>query len=307
MEIKSFYVQESDDGLRLDRLFHRHLPHAPYGLVNKLIRKGQIRIDGKRAKNNTRVQLGQYIKAPACLSVDFEPKEFSVPANFEKIKSELMASIIHEDDQIIVFNKASNLCVQDGSKVSISIDRILKIAQLGYHLVHRIDKETTGLLVVAKNHAAAAAMSELFRDRKVSKTYLAVLSSSPAKASGIIKSLIDEVVSENSQENFAETKYKIIANSQHGQALGVFQPISGKKHQIRKHALALGTPIIGDNKHRNITVERNKAEKNLYLHAYKLLFKLNKTKYNLCAPLPEYFTTFLQADFPNVDLNKQRL
>ena len=247
MEIKSFYVQESDDGLRLDRLFHRHLPSAPYGLVNKLIRKGQIRIDGKRAKNNTRVQLGQYIKAPACLSVDCKPKEFSVPANFERIKAELMATIIHEDDQIIVFNKPSNLCVQDGSKVSISIDRILKIAQSGYHIVHRIDKETTGLLVVAKNHAAAAAMSELFRDKKVSKTYLAVLSSRPVKSSGLIKTLVDEVVTEKSQGNFAETKYKIIANSQQGGALAVFQPISGKKHQIRKHALALGAPIIGDN------------------------------------------------------------
>lgn len=301
MEIKSFYVQESDSGLRLDRLFYRCLENFSYRFVNKLIRKGQIRINGKRVKNYTRVSPGEFVKVPMCINNNNTPKVTStLPVNFRDSHKKLMSNKIYEDTNIIAFNKPSGLCVQDGTKVSISVDRILKIVLEGSHIVHRLDKETTGLLMVAKSHAAAASVSKLFREKKISKTYVAILSAIPKILSGSVKSPVEREDTNNTEESYAETKYKIIAQSEDNLCIVLFQPLTGKKHQLRQHALALEAPIMGDTKYYSCTdLKRKKRSDFLYLHACKMIFNLDNKLYNLSAPLPQHFHDVIEKHFPD--------
>ena len=167
MEIKIFKINKADHELRLDRWFYRNIPKMAFTIVAKLARKGQIRLDGKRVKINTKIKHNQRIRTPIIEFKNPIKQTYIRPNNFEDIQNSIFNSIIYEDKNIIVMNKPYNLCVQDGSNVKISIDRVFKLSNLQYNVVHRIDKETTGLIMFGKGAAVAAEISKLFREKKV--------------------------------------------------------------------------------------------------------------------------------------------
>ena len=211
MEIKFFHVEKADEGLRLDRWFHRNIPFMPFTIVAKLVRKGQVRVDGKRAKINSRISFNQKIRTPIIKFEKQEKQSAIVPHNFNTIKEEILKSIIFEDEHLIILNKPYNFCVQDGINVKVSIDRIFKLAGIQAKIVHRIDKETTGLLLLAKSAYAAAEISKLLRERKITKVYLAILCGAPNKSKGIIESVIKKGNSKYPKEQYACTKFRILA------------------------------------------------------------------------------------------------
>ena len=295
MEIKIFHVEKEDDGLRLDRWFHRNVPNMPFTIVAKLARKGQIRIDSKRVKINSKVTYNQKIRTPIIEYQNQRQISDIKPNNFEDIKNKIFNSIIHEDEYIIALNKPYDLCVQDGSNVKISIDRVLKLLGFKYHLVHRIDKETTGLLIIAKNATVAAEISELFRDKKINKSYLSVLCGIPKSQQGVIESKINVL----EKEHDAKTQFKVISKYKSILSLVKFTPLTGRKHQIRIHSKSIGCPILGDNKHFNFKSKQEIQKSNyLHLHSYSLNFNLYNKNYMLKAKIPKHFQQMIEKYFP---------
>ena len=295
MEIKIFHVEKEDDGLRLDRWFHRNVPNMPFTIVAKLARKGQIRIDSKRVKINSKVTYNQKIRTPIIEYQNQRQISDIKPNNFEDIKNKIFNSIIHEDEYIIALNKPYDLCVQDGSNVKISIDRVLKLLGFKYHLVHRIDKETTGLLIIAKNATVAAEISELFRGKKINKSYLSVLCGIPKSQQGIIESKINVL----DKKYDAKTQFKVISKYKSILSLVKFTPLTGRKHQIRIHSKSIDCPILGDNKHFNFKSKQEIQKSNyLHLHSYLLNFNLYNKNYMLKAKIPKHFQQMIEKYFP---------
>ncbi len=299
MEIKIFHVEKEDDGLRLDRWFHRNVPNMPFTIVAKLARKGQIRIDIKRVKINSKVIYNQKIRTPIIEYQNQRQISDIKPSNFEDIKNKIFNSIIHEDEHIIALNKPYDLCVQDGSNVKISIDRVLKLSGFKYHIVHRIDKETTGLLIIAKNANIAAKISKLFRDKKINKSYLSVLCGIPKSQQGIIESKINIL----DKEYDAKTQFKVISEYKNIFSLVKFTPLTGRKHQIRIHSKSINCPILGDNKHFNFKSKQEiQKSDHLHLHSYLLSFNLYNKNYMLKAKIPKHFQQMIEKYFPTHNL-----
>ena len=299
MQIKIFEIEKEDDGLRLDRWFHRNIPNMPFTIVAKLARKGQIRLDSKRVKINMRIKHGQKIRTPIIEYDGPIKQEYIKPNNFNYIRDKIFNSIIHEDEHIIVLNKPYDLCVQDGSKVKISIDRVFKLSDLQYNIVHRIDKETTGLIIFAKSSAVAAEISKLFREKKVDKSYLTILCGIPKNQEGIIDSTITTGDFEDPKELHAKTKFKVLSKHEELLSFVEMTPLTGRKHQIRIHSKEINCPILGDKKHNNPSIKQEiYLANNLHLHSHLLNFNLFGKNYTFKAELPDHFQQTLNKYFP---------
>lgn len=299
MEIKIFEVREEDDGLRLDRWFHRNIPNMPFTIVAKLGRKGQIRLDSKRVKINARINYGQKIRTPIIEYDGPIKREYIKPHNFDVIKKEILNSVVHEDDHIIVLNKPYGLCVQDGSKVKISIDRVFKLSNLDYNIVHRIDKETTGLIIFAKKPFVAAEVSKLFREKQIEKSYLTILCGIPANKEGIVQSTIKNGDFKNPKELHAKTKFRLLGKYENFLSFVEMTPLTGRKHQIRIHSKEINCPILGDQKHNHSSIKRDIwISDHLHLHSYSLRFNLFEKNYTFKAELPNHFQKTLDKYFP---------
>jgi 23S rRNA pseudouridine955/2504/2580 synthase len=304
MQIKIFEIEKEDDGLRLDRWFHRHIPNMPFTIVAKLARKGQIRLDGKRVKINTRIGHNQKIRTPI-IEYDAPIKqEYIKPNNFDDIKNKIFSSIIHEDKHIIVLNKPYDLCVQDGSNVKISIDRVFKLSNLDYNIVHRIDKETTGLIVFAKNPSIAAEISKLFREKEIYKSYLTILCGIPKNNEGVIESIIKTGDFDAPKELHAKTKFRVLGEYENLLSLVEMTPLTGRKHQIRIHSKEINCPILGDKKH-NYPGVKHKIyfADHLHLHSHSLNFTLLGENYYFKAELPDHFQQTIDKYFSTVNIS----
>ena len=299
MQIKILTVKQEDHALRLDRWFYRNIPNMPFVIVAKLARKGQIRLDGKRVKINTRIMQNQKIRTPIIEYTKPIKQEYIKPYNFNDIKDQVFNSIVHEDENIIILDKPYNLCVQDGSKVKISIDRIFKLSNLKYHIVHRIDKETTGLIIFAKSSAIAAEISKLFRDRKVSKSYLTILCGIPKNNTGIIESIIKTGDFEAPKELYAKTEFQVLEKYDDLLSLVKMTPLTGRKHQIRIHSQENNHPILGDTKYKDTSNEQEVyLSDRLHLHSHTLNFNLLNKNYRFKAKIPLHFKQNLEKYFP---------
>lgn len=304
-----YLVEENEAGLRLDKALIEIFPAATFGLVQKLCRKGQIRLNGKRVKGNERLEKGQELKLPTFLSetdlkLENRPKFSYQLSNKEHHDIENM--ILFEDENILLLNKEYGLPVQAGSGHSKSLDRMLKaFAEEEYdpRLVHRIDKSTTGLVVFAKNKSIARELANDFKIRQVEKTYIAVVKGrvKSREIEGIIKSEIAQVEDEDGFETMAvkknakksETHYKIL------QSAGMYHlvqitPKTGRKHQIRVHMSSIGLPLLGDLKYDGEKFESDDKElKNkVFLHAFEL--KVPRYAETFKAPLPRHFEVMLR-------------
>ena len=266
-------VESEYSGLRLDYWLKKNYPQFPYFLLCKLIRKGSVRINGKRSKNISKVFHNDEIKVPEILTklnVQKLEHEFSQTTT-EQVKS----WVIFQDKNIIVLNKPSGISVQGGSKVSRNIDLYLEILKFNYKfkpkLVHRIDKDTSGILIVSRTLEYAKFLTSLFKDRDIIKIYIAIVHLDVKEKNKTINS------SENidGKMKVAETRYKVLDSNINASLLMV-RPITGRKHQIRKHLYDINHPIVGDSKYpykkNKEEIESDFKKYGLNLHAIGLSF-----------------------------------
>lgn len=291
-------VKSTDAGMRLNRWFLKHYPSLTLGRFQKLVRTKQIKVDGKRAEANTRIFTGQEIRIPPLMREKAIPDESILSENDEQY---IRSLVIYMDSNLIAINKPAGLAVQGGSGVKKHLAGMLKGLKFELDeapkLVHRIDKETSGILLLARNREFAEKLTRAFKEHKLPKTYLAITQNVPAKREGNIALPIEE--------KKAQTLFKVLDTLGEKFALVQANPLSGRKHQIRIHLHSLGCPILGDDKYflepkAKIAEIKNK----LYLHAYKMdLSCLYSKKMQVIAPLPEHFVEaidFLGLNFEEI-------
>lgn len=303
VEIVKSIFSEEDEGIRIDRWFQRHHKQYSFAQISKMTRTGQIRVDGKRVKGSAKVIMGQEIRFPNLILYDdretvikgYDKKSYKVLAD------ELISEIIYMNTHAIVLNKPAGMAVQGGIGIQNSIDQLsaemIFDAKQKPKLVHRIDKDTSGILVLARSDKAAQELSEIFRNREIDKKYIAIVQGKPSKNSGVIDIPLEKQYQGAGFENMAPsdngkdavTRYKILVTNGEISMLEL-KPITGRKHQIRAHLAAINCPIIGDRKYnQQYNQYKRTVGCNLLLHAYEMQLDLFGEKLCLQAPVPQHF------------------
>ena len=297
---KSYTVVNDFHDSRLDRWFKLNVINLPHSLVEKIIRQNKVKVNKKKTKSSYRVQSGDLVEVYDILKLKPINKEKKLKYKPNKSETRKYDDYVIEDNEnFIVINKPSGIAVQAGTKSFKNIIDVVKNTRYFEnskpYIVHRIDKETSGILIIAKNRKFAQLFTSLFRIRKIHKTYLALIY---GKINNSIKTLRDELVY---YENKKKIVQKAISNlriikSNEGYSFLELNPITGRKHQLRKQLLNVGNPIIGDDKY--ILNDRKKIKmNNLMLHAYKIKFMINNVQYNFKAKYNEPFENFLNKNF----------
>jgi 23S rRNA pseudouridine955/2504/2580 synthase len=278
--VRYIAVQQDDGEVRLDRWFKRHYPDVSYGQVAKWLRTGQVRVDGHRAKPGQRVTQGQEIRVPpmpASRTAE-RPAERKRPSVDRADAAALRDYVIYQDDFLIALNKPAGLAVQGGSKTHRHLDGMLDVLQFEAkdrpRLVHRLDKDTSGLLLLARDRQTASQLAVLFQGREVEKTYWALVVGIPDHDSGVIDARLAKRGGEGSERvesvddgQAAETEYRILDNAARRIAWLELRPRTGRTHQLRVHCKAMGTPIVGDGKYGGRESEVEGLPQRLHLHA----------------------------------------
>jgi 23S rRNA pseudouridine955/2504/2580 synthase len=303
MSAATVQVSHDEDGIRLDRWFKRRYPALTHGRLEKLLRTGQVRLDGKRAKAADRVAAGQEVRVPPqVVNEPVEEKPRPAPVHDNGGLS-LQDMILYMDKSVIVLNKPSGLATQGGSGLTRHIDGMLD--QLAFEkntrprLVHRLDRDTSGVLVIARTVPAAASLSRSLAQRDASKVYWALTRGVPQQKRGTIKAALAKEggrgaermeVSEAEDAKFAITAYAVLATAGEEFAWVAAKPVTGRTHQIRVHLASLGTPIVGDFKY-GAQAARGKgaiADK-LHLHAHSIdIARPDGGRLQVTAPLSEH-------------------
>lgn len=309
-DIRLIQVKEDDDGQRLDRWLKRHVPDMPYVLAQKLLRKGAIRVNGKSAKTDTRLEGGQEIRIP-----QFATGGIKSLMNKKKLTDEdaayMHSLVIFDDGDVIALNKPHGIATQGGTNQKRYIDGMLEALAdkegVVPRLVHRLDKDTSGVLLLARSAKVARELGAAFKGRDVKKIYWAVVTPSPEAFEGTIKAPIakaggagrEKMVVDEEEGKFAVTDYAVIENANREAAFVAFWPRTGRTHQIRIHAQVMGCPILGDGKYKAIKDPESKRpdvdmagmdiSKRLHLHAHRIIMphpiKHGKV-IDVTAPLP---------------------
>lgn len=293
-------VKNEDDGIRLNRWFLREYPALSMSRLQKLLRTKQIKIDGKRAETSTRLIAGQEIRIPP---LDKEKATTDNTVLNKSDKDYITSMVIFKDKNIIVLNKPSGLAVQGGTNTSRHIDGLLEALKFENSekpkLVHRIDKDTSGILVLARNRQVAEILTKAFREHNLSKTYLALVRGCPEKLSGEINLPLEKVgerVQIIGDGKKAVTQYRVLDKAGKKYALVEAKPLTGRTHQIRAHLEGIGTPILGDSKYYGKERCRlSEVADKLYLHAYQIDLSLIYGKKTIVrAELPKHFAEACQ-------------
>ena len=283
--VQTVRIGAAEDGVRLDRWFRRHWPHLGQAKVQKLLRSGQIRVDGGRAKADTRLVAGSTVRVPPL------PEAPTGPAVVEPLTERDIAFarslVIYEDAEVLALNKPSGLAVQGGTKTSRHVDRLLSAWGEGVdrpRLVHRLDRDTSGVLVLGKTPAAAAKLSGAFAKRRAKKTYWAIVAGNPQPYEGTIelhlkksgkadRELVGPADPKDPDADPAETEYVTVSRAGPRAAWVALRPHTGRTHQLRAHMLAIGHPILGDPKYANeaSTILSEGMKLKLQLHARRLV------------------------------------
>ena len=295
--IKKFEVEKDFHNARFDRWFKNKVLDIPQGLIEKIIRKNQAKVNGKKTKSSYRVQENDIIEIFNIDKVKKTEKNLItqyIPSNTEKNKYDDF--IIENNENFIVINKPAGIAVQSGTKSFKNIVDTLRKTKYFEDskpfIVHRLDKETSGVLIVAKTREYAQLFTSLFRIRKIHKTYLAVVYGEvPEK----LKVLEDDLVVYEKERKIVQkaTSFIKILKGNSEYSLLELRPITGRKHQLRKQLYNIGNSIIGDDKY---YVKRGKdfiKSKNLMLHAYEIKFMINNVKYNFKADFNKEFKDFI--------------
>ncbi len=321
--VQQITVAEADAGSRFDRWFKRQFPHIPHGKVEKLLRTGQLRLDGKRAKGNARIEGGQIVRVPPLP----EPSEVktTAPVNANDI-AYMRSLVIYEDAEVIGLNKPCGIAVQGGTGTSRHIDGLLPALGEGCRLVHRLDRDTSGVLLIAKHARAAKWAGRAFQSRRAEKIYWGITNGVPKPTVGEIKGYIAKGRLDNRFGNrhegkevmmavrhgtegakHAKTLYHCTAKAGQRAAWVVMQPLTGRTHQLRLHMQLLGSPIAGDPKYMTDRPLPGGLENRLHLHARQLtLPREDREDLIIEAPLPDHmdaaFETFgFDGKDPDID------
>ncbi len=287
--VSSIEVKSEDADLRLDRWFKRHYPGLTHARLSKLLRTGQIRVDGGRAKASLRLASGSTVRVPPLGDEQAAPAVRKSPTYVasEQALEAARRWIIYRDDSIIVLNKPAGLPVQGGSEVEEHLDALLDGLRFGAperpRLVHRLDRDTSGVIVLARSSAAARKLTEAFRQRAPRKVYWALVVGVPHPLSGRIDAKLAKrpssavekmrVATKGDDGQGATTFYRVIDSAPPRAAWLALMPKTGRTHQLRVHcAEVLGTPIAGDGKYGGATafLPLDGMEKRLHLHARAL-------------------------------------
>ena len=299
--IKKFIVDKDYHNTRFDRWFKQNIYNIPQSLLEKLIRKKRVKINKKKTKTSYRVQLKDIIELHGVENL--KPRDKSKKIKYKpttKEKEEYGKFIIENNENFIVINKPCGIPVQGGTKSYKNIIDILKNTKYFEHskpfIVHRLDKETSGVMIIAKNREYAQLLTSLFRLRKIHKTYLAITYGQVKKVKNILK---DDLVTYEKNKRVTQkaiSYLKIIKSNQYYSFLEL-KPITGRKHQLRKQLNNIGNSIVGDDKYSSMGMSRRNKIDNIMLHAYKIKFMINDVMYNFEAKYGDHFQIFLKKNF----------
>ena len=313
MPVENRTVAGDDGELRLDRWFRRHYPDLTHGRLEKLLRTGQVRVDGKRAKAGQRVAPGQSIRIPPT-ALDTGARSSKAKGGHRKYAPGRRAEdaesirgwILHEDDQLIVLNKPAGLAVQGGTgnarNLDAMLDGLLSRKAEKPRLVHRLDKDTSGVLVLARSARVAAELGQVFRSHAAQKLYWALVVGLPhprrgqmdaplVKGGGVGQERVSVAGANAKDAQSAATRYAVVDHAGDRMSWLAMMPLTGRTHQLRVHCLALGTPIAGDGKYggRDAFVPGANLARQMHLHARRLILPHpGGGTLDVTAPLPPH-------------------
>lgn len=317
-DVRTMEVAAEEAEIRLDRWFRRHFPDLGHGRLEKLLRTGQIRLDGRRASAGDRVAAGQHVRIPPLGAP--APAAPRPPVLRPGDAAMLQKAVLHRDDAVLVIDKPAGLAVQGGTNTERHLDALLDALRFDAperpRLVHRLDKDTSGVLVLARSAAAAAKLAAAFRGKHVRKVYWAVTVGVPKPRQGQIDLPLsklmghggERVVADQDEGKRAITYYRTVAHAGSKFAWLAMEPVTGRTHQLRAHAAAIGTPILGDGKYGGAAAQPAGVPqaRRLHLHARAIAFPHpNGGTLTVRAPLPQHlretwvFFGFAESDDPD--------
>ena len=295
--LKSYFVDSTCNNMRIDRWIRNTIGKIPQGLIEKSLRLGKIKINKKKVKSSYKIKFNDKIDF---FDLKFEEKITQKKISFNPSNQIIKANedlIIDNNENFIVLNKSAGISVQGGTKSKKNLVDIFKKSEIFSDAkpfsVHRLDKDTSGVFLMAKNRETAQLLTSLFRLRKVHKTYLAICHGELDRNSG---EWTDDLVRYDNGKKIVEkakTIYKIIDKNSNS-SLVEMKPITGRKHPLRKQLFNIGHSIYGDNKYKSSTKNLG-VNKELMLHAYEIRFMIKDKKYTYKALLPDYFKKLLKT------------
>ncbi|MEL6372718.1 MAG: RluA family pseudouridine synthase [Pseudomonadota bacterium] len=311
--VETIEVTGGDAGQRLDRWFRQHFPDVTHGRLQKLLRTGQIRVDSKRAQANTRLERGQAIRVPKAVRLPPERKpSLKPPPGLSKAdRTYIERMILFEDADVLVLNKPAGIAVQGGTKTKRHIDGLLagmadRFGGERPRLVHRLDRETSGVLLVAKSRSVAAKLGRTFQTRSAAKTYWALVHGVPKPRQGKVEAALvkaptpdgDRVrkaeAGEQARAQHAATHYAVIDQVAQKAAWMSLKPVTGRQHQLRAHMDLIGCPIVGDSKYGSRPLPDVDMPMVLHLHARRLVVPhpvRGLPDIDVTAPMPDHMLT----------------
>jgi len=309
--VRTFTVGEDDDGIRLDRWFKRHLPDVSFNLVSRWARTGQLRVDGKRVAPGDRVETGQTLRVPPAEPAPAEgpgarPKRIIEPLTDDEAEF-VREMVLAKGRDWFMLNKPPGLATQGGTKTVQHLDRLLDglADDEGQRpkLVHRLDKDTSGVLLVARSARAAGHFSKAFSGRTARKVYWALITGVPSAEEGLIDAPLAKQPGTGGEKMHvdegnglpAKTRYRLIDRAGNRAAWVELQPLTGRTHQLRAHMAAIGHPIVGDGKYGGAEAFLTGGiSRKLHLHARRLKIDgLDGKPIDYTAELPAHFTESL--------------
>ncbi len=298
-DVQHIKIPPDDDGQRLDRWLKKNVEEMSFVMAQKLIRTGQIRIDGKRAKPDTRLVAGQEIRLPP---MDERPEKIDGYRMREDDAEMIVKAVIYDDGDLLAITKPPGIATQGGMNIERHIDGMLEALTgkdgVKPRLVHRLDKDTSGVLLLARSADMARRLGKLFQSREMKKIYWAITSPAPLDMEGEIKAPLikgttgpekDKMIVDHKEGQRAYTNYEVIEVAGKKAAFVAFMPKTGRTHQIRAHAAFAGFPLLGDAKYGiKAAIEGPGITQRLHLHARSLEFThpLTRKKIKIVAPLP---------------------
>ena len=293
---KSFIVDYELNEMRLDRWIRNNLGKIPQGLIEKNLRNGIIKVNKKKEKSSYKIKTNDRINI---FNFEFKERIINKKIKFNPTKEIIKENenlIIDDNEDFIVLNKNAGISVQGGTKSKKNLVDIFAKSKIFQNTkpfsVHRLDKDTSGVFIIAKHRESAQLLTSLFRLRKVHKTYLAICHGEINKNSGVWDEDLIRFENNKPIKEKAKTIYKVLDKNSICSLIEM-KPITGRKHQLRKQLYAIGNPVYGDQKYK-LNYSEKAINKNLMLHSYQIKFMINKKKFTYTALLPEYFKKLLK-------------